>query len=374
MENLRNRKVEDFKSKPIIASPTSSISEIIGTLQNNKAYEVFIEDGNKLGIISMRDILRASDISNMRASSLMTPISKLSPDDAVGKAARLMSDYRLRTLPIGKEKKTDGAITIQSACQALLSIKEFETIRIDKIMKKTPITIGKNESMSKARSLMVKHGIDHLPVLDKGRVCGILLSSQIVLSMFPRERLPKGTLSGETAGYSDLKVAGLMDANVLTCEPEEKAAQVLKRMIEQDKTYAVAEFGEELQGIVTYRDFVGFLAEPEETAVPAYIIGLPNDPFEAQLAQIKFIKEANALRKSFPNIEEIRATIKTKQVSSGKHRYEVSVSIKTHGKIYAYSADGWDLPLAFDGIQSKMKRLLTQKPDRRRRESIRKLP
>jgi ribosome-associated translation inhibitor RaiA len=145
-------------------------------------------------------------------------------------------------------------------------------------------------------------------------------------------------------------------------------------MIEQDKTYAVAEFGEELQGIVTYRDFVGFLAEPEETAVPAYIIGLPNDPFEAQLAQIKFIKEANALRKSFPNIEEIRATIKTKQVSSGKHRYEVSVSIKTHGKIYAYSADGWDLPLAFDGIQSKMKRLLTQKPDRRRRESIRKLP
>lgn len=373
MENLRARKVEDFKSKPITASPTSSISEVIGILQNNEAYEVFIEDGNKLGIISMRDILRASDISNMRASSLMTPISKLSPNDTVGKAARLMSDYRLRALPIGKERKIDGAITIQSACHTLLSIKEFETIRIDKIMKKTPITIGKNEPMSKARSLMVKHGIDHLPVLDRGRVCGILLSSQIVLSMFPRERLSKGTLSGETAGYSDLKVAGLMDANLLTCGPEEKAAQVLKKMIEQDKTYAVAKFGDELQGIVTYRDFVGFLAEPEEAAVPAYIVGLPNDPFEAQLAQIKFVKEANALRKSFPNIEEIRATIKTKQVSSGKHRYEVSVSIKTHGKIYAYSADGWDLPLAFDGIQSKMKRLLTQKPDRRQKESIRKL-
>jgi CBS domain-containing protein/ribosome-associated translation inhibitor RaiA len=372
LERLRASYVESYESKPLVASPSSFVSEIIGVLQSNEAYEAFIEEGNKTGIVTMRDILKAPDIANMKASSIMTPIAKLSPNETVGKAARLMSDYRLRALPIGRERKIDSAITIQATCQSLLSIKEFAQVRIGKIMKRDPVTIGKNDSMSKARSLMVKHGIDHLPVLDSGKLCGMLLSSQIVLSLFPKERLSKGTLSGEAAGYSDLKVSGLMDTDVLTCEPEEKASEALKKMIQQRKTYTIVKLWDELQGIATYRDFVGFIAEPEALDVPAYIVGLPDDPFEAELARMKFIREAKTLRKSFPTIEEIRAAIKTKQVSSGKHRYEVSVSVKTTGRVHAFSEQGWDLPFIFDELGGKMKRLMTKKPERRQKETIRK--
>jgi CBS domain-containing protein/ribosome-associated translation inhibitor RaiA len=349
----------------------SSLSEIIGILEKNDIYEVFIENGDKVGVVSIRDVLRASDILGMRASSLMTVVPKLSPGDAVGRAAAFMSDYRLRTLPVG-DKKVDGAVTVQSLCQALLLVNEFGRIKIDKLMKKDPITIGKSESASKARSVMVKHSIDHLPVLDSGRVRGILLSNQVVLSMFPKEKLEQGMLSGEATKYSSIKASELMDTNILVCEPDERASDVLKRMIEQDKTYALMKQWDELQGIATYRDFVALLVEPEKPDFPAYIVGLPDDPFEAHLARAKFFKAAKALRRSFPDIEEIRATIKTKSVSSGSHRYEISVSIETHGKIHAYSAEGWDLPVAFEGLQGKMKRILTQRPDKRKRGSIRK--
>lgn len=371
LESLRKSKVEMFKSRPFTASPMSSLSEIIGILEKNDIYEVFIENGDKVGVVSIRDVLRASDILGMRASSLMTVVPKLSPGDAVGRAAAFMSDYRLRTLPVG-DKKVDGAVTVQSLCQALLLVNEFGRIKIDKLMKKDPITIGKSESASKARSVMVKHSIDHLPVLDSGRVRGILLSNQVVLSMFPKEKLEQGMLSGEATKYSSIKASELMDTNILVCEPDERASDVLKRMIEQDKTYALMKQWDELQGIATYRDFVALLVEPEKPDFPAYIVGLPDDPFEAHLARAKFFKEAKALRRSFPDIEEIRATIKTKSVSSGSHRYEISVSIETHGKIHAYSAEGWDLPVAFEGLQGKMKRILTQRPDKRKRGSIRK--
>ena len=371
LESLRKSKVEMFKSRPFTASPMSSLSEIIGILEKNDIYEVFIENGDKVGVVSIRDVLRASDILGMRASSLMTVVPKLSPGDAVGRAVAFMSDYRLRTLPVG-DKKVDGAVTVQSLCQALLLVNEFGRIKIDKLMKKDPITIGKSESASKARSVMVKHSIDHLPVLDSGRVRGILLSNQVVLSMFPKEKLEQGMLSGEATKYSSIKASELMDTNILVCEPDERASDVLKRMIEQDKTYALMKQWDELQGIATYRDFVALLVEPEKPDFPAYIVGLPDDPFEAHLARAKFFKAAKALRRSFPDIEEIRATIKTKSVSSGSHRYEISVSIETHGKIHAYSAEGWDLPVAFEGLQGKMKRILTQRPDKRKRGSIRK--
>jgi len=373
LESLRASNLASYESKPIVVSPSSSVSEIIGALQRNDAYEVFVEDGVRTGIITLRDLVKAQDISNMKASTIMMPIARLSPDETVGKAARLMTDYRLRALPIGHEKRIDGAVTVQELCQSLLSIKEFGQTRVDRVMKRNLVTVGKNDSFSKARSLMTKHGIDHLPVVDAGKLCGILLSSQLVASMFPKERLSKGTLSGETAGYSDLRVQGLMDADVLTCGPEEKALTVLKNMIQRRKTYTLVKLWDELQGIVTYRDFVGLLAEPVELDVPVYVIGLPDDPFEAHLAKSKFVREAKILRKSFPTIQEIRATIKTKKASSGKQRYEVSVSITTPGKVHAYSAGGWSLPMVFDDIGDKMKRLLAKKADDRGRQSIRKI-
>jgi CBS domain-containing protein len=373
LESLRASRVEAFESKPIIASPSSSVSEILGILENRDVYEAFIEDEKKLGIITMRDILKASDISNMKASSLMTPLVKLSPNDSVGRAARLMSDYRLRALPISRESKIDGAVTIQSLCRALLSVKEFVNIRIDKIMRRNVITVKENDSASKARNLMLKNVIDHLPVVDSEKLCGVVLSSHIAFSMLPRERMDRDVYFHKRVGLSDLKVSGLMDPNPLVCGPEEKASETLKKMIEQGKTYAIVGLWGELQGMATYRDFVRFLAEPEKLEVPAYIVGLPDDPFEAELARMKFIREANNLRKSFPNIEEIRSTIKTKKGPSEKHRYEVSVSIRTPGKVHSYSEEGWDLPFIFDSVQNKMKRLLTQRPDKRRKESIRRM-
>jgi len=373
--SLKASRVDGFESKPIIVSSESSISEVMGVLKRNDAYQVFIQEEDKVSTITIREVLKASDISNMRVSSLMFYVPKLSPDDTVGKAARLMNDYRLRALPIISEGTIEGAVTTQSLCRALIiSKKKLRGVRISKIMTRNPITIDKDESVSKARRLMLKNGVDHLPVLDSGKLCGILLSNDIVLSMFPTEGLERGAFVSDPSGYRDIKVSGLMDSNVLVCDPKEKALTVLKRMMEHGKTYYVVNLWHEVQGIVTYRDFIFFLAEPEKLDVPAYIVGLPDDPFEAELARMKFMRNAKSLRKSFPKIEEIHSIIRTEDVEGDRCRYEVNVSIRAAGELYVYSQDGWDLPSIFDSIGDRMKRILIKKQVKGRRRGRRKFP
>ena len=372
LKSLKASRVDGFKSKPIIVSSESPISEVMGILKHNNAYEVFIQEGDKVSIITLREILKAADIS-MKVSSLMFYIPKLSPDDTVGKAAKLMNDYRLRALPIVNEGTMEGAVTTQSLCRALLSVRTFRSVKIGKMMTRKPITIDKGESVSKARSMMLNNSIDHLPVLDSGMLCGILTSNHIVLSMFPREGMERGAFVSRPSSHLDIKVSGLMDSKVLVCDPKERASSVLKRMIENEKTYYIIHHWREIQGIVTYRDFVYFLAEPEKLDIPAYIVGLPDDPFEAQLAKIKFMRNAKALRKSFPKIEEIRSTIRTRDISGGRCRYEVNVLIRIAGKRYIYSQDGWELPSIFDLITDKMMRILTKKRKRWKR-NIRRFP
>jgi len=171
LKSLKASRVDGFKSKPIIVSSESPISEITGILKHNNAYEVFIQEGDKVSMITLREILKAADIS-MRVSSLMFYVPKLSPEDTVGKAAKLMNDYRLRALPIISEGTIEGAVTSQSLCRALLSVRTFRGVKVGKMMTRKPVTIDKGESVSKARSIMLNHGIDHLPVLDSGMLCG----------------------------------------------------------------------------------------------------------------------------------------------------------------------------------------------------------
>lgn len=242
--------MNDFKSEPIIVSPSLSISEIIGILQHNNVYEVFLQKEEKVSTITVREILKVSDI-HRKASSLMFFIPKLSPEDTVGKAAKLVDDYRLRALPIVSGKTIEGAVTTRSLSQALTSIRMFRQVKISKIMTRKPITIDKGKSISTARRLMLKNGIDHLPVLDSGYLCGILLSNHIVSTLFPRKSLERGAFLSEPSGHLDIKVSGLMDPNVLVCDPRERACAVLNGMMMWKNSYQIVHHMREIQGIVT---------------------------------------------------------------------------------------------------------------------------
>jgi len=164
----------------------------------------------------------------------------------------------------------------------------------------------------------------------------------------------------------------LMSSNISTCNLNDKIPTIISRMMNQKLTYSVVMLWEELQGIITYRDLVKLVAEPmEEGDVPAYIVGLPEDPFEAEVAKRKFIRTVNLLKKSFPYIEEARSIIKTSTSVTGKmrRRYEVDVSIKTPRKLYKFFEAGWELPRIYDIISNRLKRLMSQKPSKRLKDT-----
>lgn len=99
-----------------------------------------------------------------------------------------------------------------------------------------------------------------------------------------------------------------------------------------DKTCALITVLDMVQGIVTLRDYVKLVAEPEvKPEIPVYMVGLPEDPFEAEVAKSKFLNAVGKLKRGFPEIEEARSVIKISESFKGKERrrYEVDAVIKT---------------------------------------------
>ncbi len=107
----------------------------------------------------------------------------------------------------------------------------------------------------------------------------------------------------------------------------------------------------------------------EET--PIYIVNFPRDDPEALLAESKFRKAIDGLRRVYPNITEARATVKVSETPNDIKRYEVRALVQLPGHIFDFTAEGWSLAEAFDEISSKVKRLRT-KPEKK--QSYRRQP
>jgi ribosome-associated translation inhibitor RaiA len=122
----------------------------------------------------------------------------------------------------------------------------------------------------------------------------------------------------------------------------------------------------ELQGIITYRDCVKLLAKPAETSLPISIVGLPDDPFEAEAAKRKFETVVKRLARSLPDLLEARSVIKTSERTGQRHRYEVEVELITPRKTTSFSTSGWSLPEVFDELSDRIKRVTTKKRERRK--------
>lgn len=367
VEELKGRPLEPFISSLVESSADSSLAKVMGLLRERGVYEVFIPETTRCGIVSARDVLKTTNIETTKPTAVMSYIPTLPKNGFVSEAARLMSDYRIRAVPISDGHKIVGQVN----CLRLLTELKGKIggdLRITSLATKNPVTVDQTAAIGKARETMVRKRIDHLPVLAVGRLAGIVTSTHIVNTMAPPERIGSKSMQPESRRNLEFQVGDAMEPDPLTCPPENSADQALDAMLKSAKTYVLITQWEELQGIATQRDFMTLLAEAEpEPVVPIFMVGLPADPFEAEAAKAKFKRTINQLHRSFPDMLEARSVIKSKFTKPGKERgrYEVTVHIKTPMNSYSYSEGGYELPVIYDLITDRLKRLLTQKKKRR---------
>jgi CBS domain-containing protein len=282
-----------------------------------------------------------------------------------------MTDYRIGMVPVSDGRKIIGQVNGLSLLHLLKG--KLADLRISSVAKESPMTLNAADSAATARELMARKRIDHIPVKQGDKLVGLVTSAQIIALLPARERIGTKSKSPEARPGIDFPVKDIMDHDPATCSPQTAAGDALDKMLTLDKTCVLVAQWEELQGIATQRDFITLLAEPEEKSeVPIYIVGLPEDPFEAEIAKQKFKRTINQLHKVLPQILEARSVIKSTTSTPGKERrrYEVTVHIKTPQSSYSYAASGWQLAEVYDVITDRLKRLLSQK-ERRRNQYVR---
>jgi len=323
---------------------------------DRRAYQAFVEDGNSIRMITLRSLLDVSDLVNTKISKVSVAVPVMNESDKVGHAARVMAQYRIRAVPIADRGKFLGEVNSGT----LLRIMEHQTsskLRAKDVMTVGPVTVEVSDPVTKARSIMRRRAFDHAPVLENGKLSGILTSHHIISRLLPATRMARA-MGTDAIRRFDYPVSEIMDRTPLVCSPVQELRSVIKAMTSAQSSYCLALLMDEVQGIITHRDFMNLLAAEEVTAkLPVTLIGLPSDPFEAELAKLKFSLIAASLTRTVRDVDSIRAVIKTHESEADKSRYEVTVAVSSPRRRWTFSDEGWDLPSIFDRFISRVKRL-----------------
>lgn len=367
IELIKNQPIDDLISPLVEAPPDATLSRILGILREREVYEAFLPEGARCGMISERELLRETNIELTKPAAVIRYIPVIRREALVGEVARLMADYRIRAAPVSNGRSIIGQVN-RTALLGKLKGRIGGDFRVTSVATKNPITIDEAAPVAKARDVLLKRRFDHLPVTSRRGSAGLVNSTQIVSLLRNPERVGSKSMLPQTRAGLDFPVGDIMDRNPLTCPPETPADDALKLVLDSAKTCVLITQWDELQAITTQRDFLTLLAELEpEPEIPVFMVGLPEDPFESEATKAKFNRIVRQLTKVLPDILEARSIIKSKRkAGSERERYEVTVQIRTPKDSFSYSAEGWELPLVYDLITDRLKRLMTKKQRKRR--------
>jgi CBS domain-containing protein/ribosome-associated translation inhibitor RaiA len=258
-----------------------SISKVLGKFKTiiPKPYLLVILDKkNKYkGVVTERDIVRTNFDPHAKVGGVISRIMRRAPsitsDIPITEATRLMLENELKYLPVIENGKVKGIIRDIDILNKVVKTN-FGTEQVDKYVTREPHTLTPVDTVAKALNLFREKNISRAPVIQEGKILGILTMHNIAVNLVqPKQKEGRGELAGERKKFLRFPVKGIMSTSVITCSIREKVKAIVKKMVNHDITGVVAVDNKgRLEGIVTKKDLLESIASLVKPPVQKFFI------------------------------------------------------------------------------------------------------
>ncbi len=188
------------------------------------------------------------------ADVMSKDVATISANVTVVAAAKIMSERNISCLIVMEKERVTGILTETDMLKrATVGGKDFTSMTVADIMSVLSQTVSPEISVLEAGKLMSDRHIRRLPVLEQGKLVGVVTQTDLVRAM--------------TAYGTWRDVAEIMSSQVAVVQETATVAEAAKVMAERDISCVVGLNAEEVVGILTERDLLKrVLAEQRDPA------------------------------------------------------------------------------------------------------------
>jgi CBS domain-containing protein len=218
---------------------------------------VLDEKGKYVGMITRRAILRSRlDFTMAKVRPLMQAAPQVSPGMPLGELAKLMIGSGMRQLPLFDKGKLLGFVTDEDVIHAAVG-DEWGRGAVEKVMTRAPHIIEADRSVGAVFGFMRDYGISHVPVMEGGRLVGMVSIEDILENIYwPQRHQTKGDIVGEKIETLGIAVKGIMASPVITVDSKTSLSDAEKQMHDHDVSCLCVVTSDRLVGILTKLDFL----------------------------------------------------------------------------------------------------------------------
>jgi CBS domain-containing membrane protein len=137
--------------------------------------------------------------------------------------------------------------------------KSRTAVTVRDLMTQNPTTLDRNETLDLAESIMNLGRIRHMPVVDDGKVVGIVSQRD----MFRSALITSLGFGRKTTGalIKTIKIKEIMTEKVVTISPDASIKEAARQMMEKKIGCLPVLEGDRLVGIVTETDMLQYVVE-----------------------------------------------------------------------------------------------------------------
>lgn len=345
-----------------IFDETEKVSRVYGELKEKDHYEALVRSGEKFGLATIGSLLEVNQPSQTTIADYpkdrLGVYPEVSLDATVLYVVETMLRNRVRALPVVDDGDIKGIISQEEISWALEGLPELRGIQASEIMVTPIITLGRYDSVAKARSTMLESRISFIPVVDdENRLVGVVSAKTLVYS-FVR---PIGARTvGDRGGWSFPRWGGMlhqiMEDSLVEVDHDEPVSRVISLMKERDAYYCIINDQKgQVAGIITPRELLTLILRYKtEEDLPVYIMGLSADEewFNTAIASDKLRRVMQRAQRIHPHISEVRVNVEKQRDKGTRTLYNVRANVysRVSGETIHVSADGWDLLQVFDEL------------------------
>jgi CBS domain-containing protein len=277
--------VRDVMSADLVTvDKDRSLKDVLDLMAKHKVTKIPVtEDGELVGIVTdgrIADKLgqahnRGLQTSRLRASSVMEKDFIMAhPDEDLDVLLADVGKPGLTMIPVVQGRKLVGVVTKADLLRLVKS-----DAKLDSIMKTELKSVGPSERLVHARRLLIDNDIARLPVLENGKVSGIIAEHDIAGAF---AAFKQADAHVQKASVRDLEVGSYMRRKVITGRPTMTAKEAAKAMLDHHVgALPVVDATGVVQGIVTRTDLILTFASDPVKAMPAKAPTVKKKPITA---------------------------------------------------------------------------------------------
>ncbi|AAK40395.1 CBS domain-containing protein [Saccharolobus solfataricus] len=351
-----------------VAHSMDKLSDIISKMKENKMWTVpVIKDRKLIGLISYKDLLSRRVSLETKAINIMSPSVTVQIDEDINRLIAKFYTTKARVIPVINEKREFiGLVTRESLLSYLLKANEIPENRTAREYMTSPATsIDENDSIARARWLMIRDNISRLPATKEYRLTGIISARDIVDALYSVSGRKRESIMKDEERVMAMPVKEIMKYPVITANGKDSLTDVVEKLLKFRISGMPVMEGDRLSGVISGLDIIKAVAEKMQLSIPIEA-KIPqelksnlefkaniDDILERYLSKIERLTEVINFKVSFK--EEMRSS------TGNKKLYTAMVRVTTKIGDYVARDTDWEPVVALKNAVEKIEERILRK-------------